>query len=66
MFCFEILRIYGEKSQKNKTGNLGISPMLQRRESMPRHKHCSQQANFLDFCFEGLVFVCRLYRNPNK
>ena len=25
MFCFEILRIFGEKSQKSKTRNLGIS-----------------------------------------
>ena len=25
MFCFGILRIFGEKSQNNKNGNLGIS-----------------------------------------
>ena len=36
MFCFETLRIFGEKSLKSKAGNLGYqAPTPQRREPTP-------------------------------
>ena len=40
MFCFEILRIYGENLKKEETGKSGQkrASTSQRREPMPRHR----------------------------
>ena len=79
IICFKILSDFWRKSQKGKTrkSRQTRAPSPQRREPLPRRSPTPQRLlrcgidnvyldQISDFVSESLVFVHRLFRNPNK